>query len=156
MIHSPHPIQSNGDTLIVYLYSLAFGFVSASLILEGAAFTSSSLNMNGRMVACEHTNAHWLHWIHFSAFHVGTVTAVPRFSYADAPCSNCPSGLPMNADTGKESPSIKEIGSRRFSTILTTSGRPSYGFLAGSAAGLDHEAGISTLCTASTPASIAL
>ena len=37
MIHSPHPIQSNGDTLIVYLYSLAFGFVSASLILAGAA-----------------------------------------------------------------------------------------------------------------------
>ena len=156
MIHSPHPIQSNGDTLIVYLYSLAFGFVSASLMLAGAAFTSSSLNMNGRIVACEHTNAHWLHWIHFSAFHVGTVTAVPRFSYADAPCSNCPSGLPMNADTGRESPSINAIGFIKSSTILTVSGRPVNLAGAGSASGLDQEAGTSTLCTASTPASIAL
>ena len=80
MIHSPHPIQSNGDTLIVYLNSVAFGLTSANLICAGAALTSSSLNKNGRIVACEHTNAHWLHWIHFSGSHSGTVTAVPRFS----------------------------------------------------------------------------
>ena len=141
---------------MVYLYSLAFGFVSASLICEGAAFTSSSLNINGRMVACEHTNAHWLHWIHLAASHSGTVTAVPRFSYADAPCSNCPSGLPMNADTGNESPSINAIGFNNSFTILTVSGRPVNSAGAGSAAGLDHEAGTSTLCIASTPASIAL
>ena len=62
----------------------------------------------------------------------------------------------MNADTGKESPSIKEIGFINSFTILTVSGRPCNSAGAGSAAGLDQEAGISTLCTASTPASIAL
>ena len=125
-------------------------------MLPGAAFTSSSLNINGRMVAWEHTNAHWLHWIHFSASQVGTVTAVPRFSYAAAPCSNWPSGLPINAETGRESPSIREMGFISSFTIFTVSGRPFNSAGAGSAAGLDQEAGISTLCTASTPASIAL
>ena len=88
VIHSPHPIQSNGDTLIANLYSPALGFVSATLILAGAALTSSSVSKNGRIVACEHTNAQLLHWIHVSGSQTGTVTAVPRFSYAEAPVSN--------------------------------------------------------------------
>ena len=156
VIHSPHPIQSSGDTLIANLYSPAFGLVSASLIFEGAALTSSSESKNGRIVACEHTNAQLLHWIQVSGSHVGTVTAVPRFSYAEAPVSNCPSGLSMNAETGRLSPSILEIGSRRSLTILTTSGRPVISFAAASGVGFFQESGTSTLCTASTPASIAL
>ena len=75
-------IQCN-QCAFVYLYSLAFGFVSASLMLAGAAFTSSSLNMNGRIVACEHTNAHWLHWIHLAASHVGAIEMVPQESQAE-------------------------------------------------------------------------
>ena len=62
----------------------------------------------------------------------------------------------MNADTGRESPSINAIGFIKSSTILTVSGRPVNFLGAGSASGLDQEAGTSTLCTASTPASIAL
>ena len=62
----------------------------------------------------------------------------------------------MNADTGRESPSINAIGFIKSSTILTVSGRPVNLAGAGSASGLDQEAGTSTLCTASTPASIAL
>ena len=62
----------------------------------------------------------------------------------------------MNADTGRLSPSILEIGSKRSLTILTTSGRPVISLAGASGSGLDHEAGISTLCTASKPASIAL
>ena len=38
--------------------------------------------------------------------------------------SNCPSGFSLNADTGRESPSIKEIGSIKSLTILTVFGRP--------------------------------
>ena len=78
------------------------------------------------------------------------------YSYAAAPCSNCPSGFFANADTGRLSPSILEIGSIKSLTILTVSGRPVNSFGAGSASGLDQDAGTSTLCTASTPASIAL
>ena len=156
MIHSPHPIQSRGDTLITNLYSPALGFVSESLICSGAALTSSSERRNGRIVACEHTNAQLLHWIHVLGSHTGTVTAVPRFSYAEAPVSNCPSGFSTNADTGRLSPSILEIGSRRFLTSLTTSGRPSNSLAGASGAGFFQESGISTLCTASSPASIAL
>ena len=51
----------------------------------------------------------------------------------------------MNAETGNESPSIKEIGFIKSSTILTVSGRPVNFLGAGSAAGLDQEAGTSTL-----------
>ena len=156
VIHSPHPIQSKGDTLIANLYSPAFGFVSASLMFEGAAFTSSSERRNGRIVAWEHTNAQLLHWIHVSGFHTGTITAVPRFSYAEAPVSNWPSGLPANADTGRLSPSILEIGSRRSFTILTTSGRPVFSFAGASASGFFQDSGTSTLWIASTPQSIAL
>ena len=129
---------------------------SATLILEGAALTSSSVRRNGRIVACEHTNAQLLHCTHFSGSHVGTVTAVPRFSYAEAPVSNCPSGLSINADTGRLSPSIFEIGSIRSLTILTTSGRPESSLAGASGAGFFHESGTLTSCTASTPASIAL
>ena len=145
MIHSPHPIQSNGDTLIVNLYSLAFGFVSATFMLSGAALISSSLTKKGRIVAWEHTNAHWLHWIQASGFHSGTDTAVPRFSYAEAPSSNCPSALSTNVDTGRLSPSMIPIGSIISLTILTVSGRPVSSLAGASAAGLDQEAGISTL-----------
>ena len=80
VIHSPQPIQSRGVTLIVYLYCDAFGFVSTATRPAGAFLTSSSLNKNGRIVACEQTNAQLLHWIHFVASHSGTITAVPRFS----------------------------------------------------------------------------
>ena len=145
VIHSPHPIQSNGDTLMVNLYSLAFGLVSATFMLSGAALISSSLTRNGRIVAWEHTNAHWLHWIHFSASHSGTVTAVPRFSYAEAPSSNWPSAISLNADTGRLSPSISPIGFMSSSTIFTVPGRPSSFGAGASASGLDQEAGISTL-----------
>ena len=65
-------------------------------------------------------------------------------------------GTGFDADTGRESPSINAIGFIKSSTILTVSGRPVNLAGAGSASGLDQEAGTSTLCTASTPASIAL
>ena len=78
--HSPQPMQSSGLTAMVNLYSLALGLVSAAFRLAGALAISSAVRQNGRMVACEQTKAHWLHWMHFSAVHSGTMTAVPRFS----------------------------------------------------------------------------
>ena len=125
-------------------------------MFAGAAFISSSSNMNGRIVACEHTKAHWLHWIHFVGSHSGTFTAIPRFSYAEAPVANWPSAQSAKAETGRLSPSINAIGSSKLLTILTVSLRPVYSIPGASASGLDHEAGTSTLWIASTPASIAL
>ena len=146
VIHSPHPIQSNGETVIVnFIPSATACFASASLICEGATFTSFSSRMNGRIVAWEQTNAQLLHCTQLAGSHSGTITAVPRFSYAEAPSSNCPSAISLNADTGRLSPSIIEIGSRRSFTILTTSGRPVSSFAGASASGLAQEAGTSTL-----------
>ena len=40
----------------------------------------ATVSAKGRMVACGHTNAHWLHWIHVSGVHSGTDTAPWRRS----------------------------------------------------------------------------
>ena len=75
-------MQSRGLTAIVNLYTpLPLpALISASFACAGAAAASSAVSANGRIVACGHTNAHWLHWMHFSASHFGTDTAIPRFS----------------------------------------------------------------------------
>src|SRR5699024_4297096 len=57
-----------------------------------------------------HTYAHWLHCIHLSVIHSGTLTATPRFSYAAVPAGNVPSSNPLNALTGKLLPSCAFIG----------------------------------------------
>ena len=79
---TPQPMQSRGDTAMVNLYTpLPLpALMSASLVCAGAAAASSAVSTKGRMVAWGQTKAHWLHWMHFSASHLGTVTAMPRFS----------------------------------------------------------------------------
>ena len=56
------------------------------------------------MAACGQTKAQLLHWIHFSASHIGTITATPRFSKAAVPAGMVPSAYGMKALTGRVSP----------------------------------------------------
>ena len=58
----------------------ALPLAGASLMAAGAAAASSSVRAKGRMVACGHAKAHWLHWMQVAASHAGTLTATPRFS----------------------------------------------------------------------------
>src|SRR5699024_8947908 len=152
--HSPQPMQSSGETAMTNLYSLA-GLLSRYLVCLGAAASSSAVSWKGRMVACEQTKAHWLQPTHLAASHSGTVTAVPRFSYAEAPCSHWPLALWAKAETGRLSPSMRAMGSITSRICLSSSGRPASSLGAGSASGLDQLAGTSTLWMASTPASMA-
>ena len=71
-------------------------------MFSGAAETSAASKINGLIVACEQTNAQLLHWTHDAGSHSGTITAVPLFSYWEAPVSNWPSAQSLNADTGSE------------------------------------------------------
>ena len=60
--NQPHPIQSKGDTDIVYFIVVSTACLeSASLMFAGAAVTSSAERINGLIVACEQTNAQLLH-----------------------------------------------------------------------------------------------
>ena len=85
-------------------------------IAAGAAASSSAVSANGRIVACGQTNAQRLHLTQVFSFHSGTMTATPRFSYADAPCSNVPSTWAENAETGRLSPFILPTGIMMSST----------------------------------------
>ena len=73
----------------------------------GAFATSSSVNKNGRIVACGHTKLQIPHWIQFSGCQVGTCTAIVRFSSNATLLRIDPSNKksPVNADTGISYPS---------------------------------------------------
>ena len=110
----PHPVQSSGVTPMLYfnVSSLFNALAGTNLTLSGALLASSSFNKNGLIAAWGHTNAHWLHCIHFDESHSGTLTATPLFSYAEVPCMNVPSSIPSlkNVETGILSPSCLFIG----------------------------------------------
>ena len=86
----PQPVQSSGLTWMRNLAPLTpiAGFVA------NVAGTSvfSSIN-TGRIAACGQTSEHWLHWIHLSICHTGTLTAIPRFSYCVVPVGTTPASL---------------------------------------------------------------
>ena len=109
---------------------------------SGAAACSSASSRKGRIEACGHTMAHWLHWMHFSLFHSGTFTATPRFSKAAVPDGKLPSSRPTKALTGRLSPSCALIvahcsaansgtseGIPRFSTTLSGASSQDAGIL---------------------------
>lgn len=49
--------------------------------------------LTGRMAAWGQTKAQMLHWVQASAFHVGTASAMERFSMAVVPGGNMPPGV---------------------------------------------------------------
>ena len=101
LAQEPHPVQSRAETAIANLYS----FIPVISRAAGASAASASVMATGRIAACGHTYAQRLHWIQFSGFHTGTLTAIPRFSYADVPDGVVPSTYSVNADTGRLFPS---------------------------------------------------
>ena len=62
VIHTPQPVQSNGEIANVYLCSLN-PTAGKKCEPSGALASSSGVTKNGRIAACGHANAHWLHWI---------------------------------------------------------------------------------------------
>ena len=63
--HTPQPMQSSGEMASVYCRpAAALPFAGTMTVAAGAAAASSSVRANGRMVACGHAKAHWLHWMH--------------------------------------------------------------------------------------------
>ncbi len=77
------------------------------LKVAGALATSSSVSRAGRIEACGHTMAHWLHWMQFSMTHSGTLMATPRFSYWVVATGKMPSGAKVL--TGSSSPLVSII-----------------------------------------------
>ena len=85
------PKQSSGDTAIRNCKPSLLPNAGIASKFAGPLLTSSSVASTGRIVACGHTNAHWLHWIQFSLIQCGTNNAAPRFSYAAVPFGKVPS-----------------------------------------------------------------
>ena len=96
-------------------------------------------------------NAHWLHCIQFSNIHSGTLTAIPRFSYAAVPHGIVPSSKPsLKADTGNLLPCCAVIGLNIF---LMKYGSFTSSFL--SSVAFAHSAGTSILTKEFIPLSTA-
>ena len=115
LTQTPHPTQFLGETWILNFNPFDCGPPIASrtspFAISGSPATSFSSNKNGLIVACGHTNAHWLHWIQFSFAHTGTLSAIERFSlnvisFLIEPSNNSYS---KNFDVGKSYPSSEPI-----------------------------------------------
>ncbi len=154
---TPQPMQSSGEMASVNFMPGNFlaGVRSSSLMPSGAAAASASSSANGRMAACGQTLAQLLHWMQAAASHVGTKAATPRFSYAEAPSSNWPSAMSLNAETGRLSPSMRSIGCRSFLTCSTIAALPSRVRSTGSSTASFQDSGTSTTWNAVAPASMA-
>ena len=83
--------------------------------MSGASWRSSSLTRWGLIAACGQTNAHWLHWIHFSLFQHGNSVATPLFSNLAVLVGTIPLG--SKELTGRSFPSSLEIGLIIFSAF---------------------------------------
>ena len=149
--HSWQPVQSRGDTWMRkrMLFSAPPPVALSVLKPSGAFAASSSVSSTGRMQACGHTVAHWLHWMHLSICHSGFMMAMPRFSYCVVPEGITPPG--RNADTGRLSPSYRTIGSI---TLFTNSGAPSISCGFSTSAFIHASRGYSIWCTASSELSM--
>ena len=148
----PHPVQSIVLTCILYFNPFtSLPLASTATNASGAAANSSSVTRTGLIHACGQTNEHLLHCIQFSGFHSGTLTAIPRFSYAAVPHGNVPSSYPRNVDTGRSLPFWATIG---LNISFMNAGSSTSGFSASTASA--QEAGTSTFTNESIPASTAL
>ena len=107
--HTSQPVQSSGDIWMRKFRPFSSSPAAGSVAkLAGAFLLSAASSRNGRITACGHISAHWLHCVQVSLFHTGTFTAKPRFSYCEVLVSCTPPGVKV--DTGNLSPSSSVVG----------------------------------------------
>ena len=118
----PQPVQSSEDTCILYCNpSSPLPLASIVSNVSGALAASSSFKSIGLITACGQMYEHWLHWIQFSFFQCGRLTAIALFSNLAVPFSKVPSSIPINLDTGRVSPFWAFITSATSSKNLVVS-----------------------------------